>query len=85
MANKIDHVQVLNKKVTALSDALAHLGKGTDLHELIEVLRRPGWTTPAEFAFAETIIDTIQNQVTAISKLSGQLLNASKIVGKKEM
>ncbi len=39
------HVEVLDKKVTELSDALAHLGKGTDLKEPIRIIRFPGWTT----------------------------------------
>jgi hypothetical protein len=39
-----DHVKVLDKKITELSDALAHLGKGTDLKDLIKIIRFPGYT-----------------------------------------
>ena len=39
MPNHDDHVKVLDKKITELSDALAHLGRGTDLKELIKELR----------------------------------------------
>jgi hypothetical protein len=44
------HILVIEKKVSALSDALAHLGKGTSLRELLKIIKFPGWTTPAEFA-----------------------------------
>jgi hypothetical protein len=84
MQSKIDHVKVLDKKITELSDALAHLGKGTDLKDLIRIIRNPGWTTPAEFAFSVAIIDSMQVQVNALSSLNTQLLTASKLVGVKE-
>ena len=76
----VDHVKVLDKKITELSDALAHLGKGTSLAELIRIIKFPGWTTPAEFAFAVAIVDTMQAQVTMLNSLSTQLLAAGKLV-----
>ncbi len=75
-----NHTAVLDKKITALSDALAHLGKGTDLRELLRIIKNPGWTTPAEFAFATTILDSMQEQVTQLERMSGNLLEASKRV-----
>ena len=76
----VDHVKVLDKKITELSDALAHLGKGTSLAELIRIIKFPGWTTPAEFAFAVAIVDTMQAQVKMLNSLSTQLLAAGKLV-----
>jgi hypothetical protein len=84
MPPRIDHVKVLDKKITELSDALAHLGQGTDLKELLRIIRFPGWTTPAEFAFAITIIDSMQIHANALSNLGTQLLAGGKLVGTKE-
>jgi hypothetical protein len=78
-----DHVKVLDKKITDLSNALARLGKGTDLIELIKIIRFPGYTTPAELAFSVAIVDSMQVQVKALSDLSTQLLAASKLVATK--
>ena len=75
-----DHVKVLDKKITELSDALAHLGKGTDLKELIKTIRFPGYTTPAEFAFTVAILDSMQTQVAALGNEGGQLLATAKLV-----
>jgi len=75
-----DHVKVLDKKITELSDALAHLGKGTDLKELIKIIRFPGYTTPAEFAFTVAILDSMQTQVAALGNQGAQLLAAGKLV-----
>lgn len=74
------HVKILDKKITELSDALAHLGRGTDLKELLRIIVKPGWTTPAEFAFSMAIVDTMQGQVKLLSNLSTQLLEAGKQV-----
>lgn len=79
------HVAELDKKITALSDALAHLGKGTDLRELLRIIKNPGWTTPAEFAFATTILDSMHEQVNQLSKTSTKLLEASKQVSAKRV
>jgi len=84
MPNHDDHVKVLDKKITELSDALAHLGKGTDLKELIRIIRFPGYTTPAELAFTLAILDSMQTHVIALSNQSAQLLAAGKLVVTKE-
>ena len=75
-----DHVKVLDKKITELSDALAHLGKGSDLKELIKIIRFPGYTTPAEFAFSVAMLDSMQAQVAALGSQSEHLLAAGRLV-----
>lgn len=79
MATRANHA-ALNKKITALSKALANLGKGTDLRELILIIKQPGWTTPAELRFSVALIDTMQAQVDVLAKTSKDLLAAAKSV-----
>ena len=59
MDDHSNHIRDLEKKISALSDALAHLGKGTTLQELLRIIRFPGYTTPAEFTFNVAILDTM--------------------------
>ena len=73
-----NHIRELEKKVSALSDALAHLGKGTTLQELLRIIRFPGYTTPAEFTFNVAILDTMLVQVNALEKLGQDLLAGAK-------
>ena len=79
-----DHVKILDKKITALSDALAHLGKGTDLKELLRIIRFPGYTTPAELAFTIAMLDGMQRQVDAINRMSTDLISSAKQVVQQE-
>ena len=78
------HIRELEKKVSALSDALAHLGKGTTLQELLRILRFPGYTTPAEFTFNAAILDTMLVQANALEKLAQDLLAGAKQVAAKQ-
>ena len=84
MDDNSNHVRDLEKKVSALSDALAHLGKGTTLQELLRIIRFPGYTTPAEFTFNVAILDTMLVQVNALEKLGQDLLAGAKQVVVKQ-
>ena len=76
MATKVQ-LDKLDKKISALSDALAKLGRGTTLAELLRIIRKPGWTTPAELGFATTIVDALQIQVNALDRLTAGLVKSA--------
>jgi hypothetical protein len=78
---KANHVEVLEKEISALSDALARLGRGTTGKDLLQIIRKPGWTTPAEFAFFQGMINAAQGHVAAIEVLQKDMLEASRAVG----
>lgn len=77
------HIEVLDKKITALSDALAHLGQADSLKELLRIIRFPGYTTPAEFAFTVTVLDTMASQTRQLETMGEHLLAAAKQVGQQ--
>jgi hypothetical protein len=77
-----EHVKELEMKIGALSDALARLGQGATLKELLRVIRFPGYTTPAEFVFNGAILDAMQAQAEALDKLGRDLLAGAKLVAK---
>jgi hypothetical protein len=77
------HIKELEQKITALSDSLAHLGRGTSLRELLKIIRFPGYTTPAEFAFTVAMLNTMQTHSNALAKMELDLLAAGKLVIQK--
>lgn len=81
MPNHRADLKKFEKSISALSDALAHLGKGTSLRDLILIIRKPGWTTPAELAFASSIVENMTSQVAQLERMQANLLKASKMVG----
>jgi hypothetical protein len=74
----------LAKRVDALSNALARLSNASDFRKLILLLRRPGWTTPAEFAFAMGIVESMTAQAKALGQLKSGLLKGSRAVSTKQ-
>lgn len=74
------HLKTLDKKISDLSNALATLGRGTDLRELLMIIRNPGWTTPAELALVLSLLDSMQAQTKLLTDTSAKLLAASKLV-----
>ncbi len=70
----------LEKKISALSDALANLNSSNDLRELIKLIRLKGWTTPAEFTLVSAIVDSMTAQVRTIAQLKTSLMRGSKQV-----
>lgn len=74
------HIHQLEEKITALSDALAHLGRGTSLTELLRIIRFPGWTTPAEVAFLGAALEQMLQQVVALEQYQAAVLDASRKV-----
>ena len=72
---------VLETRIKKLRRAIAAMSVSTDLDELLKVIHRPGWTTPAEMQFVVTMLALIADQVMALEALSAGLLSASKAVG----
>ena len=65
-----------------LADALATLGRGAHLLELQRIIHQPGWTSPAEFAFVNAILDHLSVEVRTIERLQADLVEASRKVKK---
>jgi hypothetical protein len=78
------HARDVEAKITALSAALANLGSGTTLADIIKLIHFPGYTTPAEFALTIAILDAMSAQVAALMKLQTELHAATKLIVKTE-
>lgn len=79
------HIRELEKTIREVADALAHLGRGEPLHELLHIIHRPGWTTEAELAFVNAILRSIALQVRSLECLEIDLVEAAcKVRGQLE-
>jgi hypothetical protein len=81
MANgkRVDHKR-LEKKITDVSKALANLNSADDLRKLILLIKKPGWTTPAEFIFALGVAETLLAQAKVVAATTDLLLKGSRAV-----
>jgi len=54
-----------------------------DLIKMLKIIRRPGWTTPAESTLVEGILESMIAQVKAVKQLGGALTEGSSTVGQQ--
>jgi hypothetical protein len=64
-----------------LSKRLSRLRFETDLEELIKLIHRPGWTTPAELYFATIQAETAGNVAAALEGMVKGLVQGARMVG----
>ena len=70
----------LDARIKDLSQGLKHLADDKDLTELLRIIRKPGWTTPAEIAFAGGIVDSMLEHTKALEGLKRVLVVGSRAV-----
>ncbi len=71
----------LEGEIQALKTSHAALASGSSLDELLTIIHRPGWTTPAELAFVRTGLESVRAQTAQLNALTQGLLHAAKLVG----
>src|SRR5437660_11162518 len=63
------HIAHLETKIKSLSGQLLDVADGSAFDELLILMRRPGWTTPAEILFVEGIVNVMREQVQSLDCL----------------
>jgi hypothetical protein len=70
----------LESGIKEMQELLRELRKDDDLKELLKLYRRPGWTTPAEYALVQGLTNSIVLQLKNVSKLKAVLVKGSRLV-----
>jgi len=71
----------LEERLELLAKGMAKLGDGKDLRELIPIIRKPGWTTPAEFLLVTGVVDSMIAHAEGLAGLKDALVKGSRAVG----
>jgi hypothetical protein len=80
-----DHdVGQLEKNIEQVQVRLRALVEEDRYAELIRIIRKPGWTTPAEFHLVNSGIEIVGRQIEIIDQLSRGLLEGGQKVTVKE-
>jgi hypothetical protein len=70
----------LQANTNALQRILSDLGSAKELKEFLKNIRRPGWTTPAEFLLTAGALDGMLDQAKALANMKNVLLRGSGAV-----
>jgi hypothetical protein len=71
----------LERQLDELDASFSQLGRANLSETLRVIMRRPGWTTPAESHLVSGVLEALQLQVNAISTQSKRLVSAAEQVG----
>ena len=84
MEHQEHDISSLEEAVNNASEALRLLIDDNRLPQILEIIRLPGWTTPAEFVFALTMTESLTRQLeTARSTMVGIMAGANRVATKE--
>jgi hypothetical protein len=73
-------VRQLEGRIKDLHQSIAYLAEDKDYEELLTIIRRPGWTTPAEFMLVTGVVDAMLAHTQTLAGLKQVLLMGSRAV-----
>lgn len=79
-----EHIAQLEKGIETLHKSARAFAEDDGYTELLRIIRRPGWTTPAEIAFFLAIVDGMNAQVRELTRFKQELVGAANQVAVKE-
>jgi hypothetical protein len=75
-----DHAARLEGQVKEFRKHLSELAAPAEYDEFLRIIHRPGWTTPAEYAFVSAILEGMVANVRGLAQMKTALLSASREV-----
>jgi hypothetical protein len=75
-----DQLARLERNVSTLQKLLSDLGNAAALAEFLKTIRKPGWTTPAEFRLVNGMIDSMTAQAKVLQGLRTSLTSGARLV-----
>jgi len=81
MEHPMDHnIDMLATHIRGLQHAIAKLATDNHTEELMRIIHRPGWTTPAEFALMVAGLESARSQAEVLVKqLRGLAAGAGQV------
>jgi len=71
------NVPHLEAKLKELQEVCTTLADGSDSAEMLKIIHRPGWTTPADFFFVNSILDSLLAQARNLLALRKSLVTGA--------
>jgi len=76
-------VQRMNEALASLSTNLADATHGAE-QDLLFIIKRPGWTTVAEAALVESLVETITEHAATLARAHQSLIKGALAVGQAQ-
>jgi hypothetical protein len=77
-------LSLLEAHIHAVKATHMTLADSSELDELLTIIHRPGWTTPAEWMLVATSLEYLAAQTKLVATLRQNLLTGARAVGKSQ-
>jgi len=84
MADQEHDISSLEEAINNASEALRLINDDNRLPAILEIIRLPGWTTPAEFVFALTMTESLTRQLEGAHRTMVGIMAGANRVATKE-
>ncbi len=85
MDSQNEHVAELEARITDLRIQLLKVADAESFKELLILIHRPGWTTPAEALLVRGVVDSMLEHTKLLGEMKRVLLNGSRAVELKSV
>jgi hypothetical protein len=76
-----DHAESLKPKIRRLHESMSRLASEKRAEQLLQIVYRPGWTTPAEAQLVHAMLDALTQHVEAVETTHRALIAAAERIG----
>jgi hypothetical protein len=77
-----DHVTSLEPKIRRLQESMSRLTSENRAEQLLQIIHRPGWTTPQEAQLVHAMLDALTQHVETVDAAHRALIAASEGIGR---
>ena len=77
-----DHANSLAPKIRRLQESMNKLTSENRAEQLLQIIHRPGWTTPQEAQLVHAMLDALTQHVDAVETAHRALVAASEGIGR---
>lgn len=76
-----EHAKELEPKILGLHQQLTKLAAGHDSERFLQIVRRPGWTTPQEAQLVHAMFDSLSHHLAGVDKSYRALIDVAEHIG----
>jgi hypothetical protein len=81
MADDDHDIARLEETINGALEVLREINEENELPSVLEVIRLPGWTTPAEFVFTQVMAEALTRELENARRMMQGLLAGARRVG----
>jgi hypothetical protein len=79
------NIDNLEKQLKTLDAHFKKLADDQTIAEMLKIIRKPGYTTPAEFKLTTGIVESLSAQVEVLIRLRQNLVEGSRLITAKAL